>query len=122
MGTDEEQSGTIESQEKSGIDSTREITKDESKVKLNKRLKKLSSQLTKHFNVNKKMQNQLSKLNKMVNGGSRQQLVIRNMQAQIKVIETQLTKINSGIARFKTSSKQGGKTGNKKAKTKVSVR
>ena len=43
MGTDEEQSGTIESQEKSGIDSTRGITKDESKVKLNKRLKKLSN-------------------------------------------------------------------------------
>jgi hypothetical protein len=63
------------------------------------------------------MQNQLSKLNKMVNSGSRQQqLVIRNMQAQIKVIETQLTKLNSGIARFKTSSKKGGKTGNKKAK------
>ena len=122
MGADEEQSGTIENQEKSGIDSTREIAKDESKVKLNKRLKKLSSQLTKHFNVNKKMQNQLSKLNKMVNGGSRQQLVIRNMQAQIKVIETQLTKINSGIARFKTSSKQGGKTGNKKVKAKALVR
>ena len=122
MGTDEEQSGTIESQEKSGIDSTREIAKDQSKVKLNKRLKKLSSQLTKHFNVNKKMQNQLSKLNKMVNSGSRQQLVIRDMQAQIKVIETQLTKINGGIARFKTSSKQDGKTGNKKAKTKVLVR
>ena len=107
MGTNEEQSGTIESQEKSGIDSTREIAKDESKVKLNKRLKKLSSQLTKHFNVNKKMQNQLSKLNKMVNSGSRQQLVIRNMQAQIKVIESELTKINSGIAHFKTSSKPG---------------
>jgi uncharacterized coiled-coil protein SlyX len=117
MGTDEEQSGTIENQEKSGIDSTREIAKDESKVKLNKRMKKLSSQLTKQ-----KMQNQLSKLNKMVNGGSRQQLVIRNMQAQIKVIETQLTKINSGIARFKTSSKQGGKTGNKKVKAKALVR
>lgn len=117
MGADEEQSGTIESQEKSAVDSTTEIAKDESKVKVNKRLKKLSSQLTKHFNVNKKMQNQLSKLSKMVNSGSRQQqLVIRNMQAQIKVIESQLTKINSGIARFKTSSKQGGKTGNKKAK------
>jgi protein-disulfide isomerase len=122
MGTDEEQSGTIESQEKNRINSIREIAKDQSKVKLNKRLKKLSSQLTKHFNVNKKMQNQLSKLNKMVNSGSRQQLVIRDMQAQIKVIETQLTKINSGIARFKTSSKQDGKTGNKKAKTKVLVR
>jgi hypothetical protein len=33
MDIDEEQSGNIESQEKSGIDSTREITKDESKVK-----------------------------------------------------------------------------------------
>jgi hypothetical protein len=117
MGADEEQSGTIESQEKSAVDSTAEIAKDESKVKVNKRLKKLSSQLTKHFNVNKKMQNQLSKLNKMVSG-SRQQLVIRNMQAQIKVIETQLAKLNSGIARFKTSSKQGGKTGNIKAKAK----
>jgi len=115
---DDEQSGTIESQEKSGVDSTTEIAKDESKVNVNKRLKKLSSQLTKHFNVNKKMQNQLSKLNKMVNSGSRQQLVIRNMQAQIKVIETHLTKINSEIARFKTSSKQGGKAGNKKAKAK----
>jgi hypothetical protein len=40
------------------------------------------------------------------------------MQAQIKGIETQLTKINSGIARFKASSKQGGKTGNKKVKPK----
>lgn len=100
MGADEEQSGTIESQEKSGADSTTEIAKDESKVKVNKKLKKLSSQLTKHFNVNKKMQNQLSKLNKIVNSGSRQQLVIRNMQAQIKVIETQLTNINSGIASF----------------------
>jgi len=37
---------------------------------------------------------------------------------QIKVIETQLTNINSGIASFKTSSKQGGKTGNKKVKAK----
>jgi predicted RNase H-like nuclease (RuvC/YqgF family) len=118
MGADEKQSGTIESQEKGAVNSTTEIAKGESKVKVNKRLKKLSSQLTKHFNVNKKMQNQLSKLNKMVNSGSRQQLVIRNMQAQIKVIETQLTKINSGIARFKTSSKQGDKTGNKKVKAK----
>jgi hypothetical protein len=107
---------TTESQVKSGVDSTKEIPKDKSNVKFNKRLKKLSSQLTKHFNVNKKMQNQLSKLNKMANGGTKQQIVIRNMQAQIKVIETQLTKLNSGIARFKTSSKQGGETGNKKAK------
>jgi predicted RNase H-like nuclease (RuvC/YqgF family) len=116
--TEKEQSGTIESQEKSGVDSTTEIAKYQSKIKLNKRLKKLSSQLTKHFNVNKKMQNQLSKLNKLVNSGSRQQLVIRDMQAQIKVIETHLTKINGGIARFKTSSKQYSKTGSEKAKSK----
>jgi hypothetical protein len=50
---------TTESQGKSGVDSSREIPKDKSKVKLNKRLKKLSNQLTKHFNVNKKMQNQI---------------------------------------------------------------
>ena len=105
-----------ESEVKSGVDSTKEIPKDKSNVKLNKRLKKLSSQLTKHFNVNKKMQNQLSKLNKMANSGTKQQIVIRNMQAQIKVIETQLTKLNGEIAGFKTSSKQSGKTGNKKAK------
>ncbi len=116
MSADEKQSGTIESQESSNVDSTTEIAKGESKVKLNKRLKKLSSQLTKHFNVNKKMQNQLLKINKMVNSGSRQQLVIRNMQAQIKVIETQLTRINSGIARFKTSTKQDGNTRNIKTK------
>jgi hypothetical protein len=107
---------TTESQVKSGVDSTKEIPKDKSKVKLNKRLKKLSSQLTKHFNVNKKMQNQLSKLNKMANSGTKQQTVIRNMQAQIKVIETQLTKLNGEIAGFKTSSKQRGKTGYKKPK------
>jgi small-conductance mechanosensitive channel len=107
---------TTESQVKSGVDSTGVIPKNKSKVKLNKRLKKLSSQLSKHFNVNKKMQNQLSKLNKMANSGSKQQIVIRNMQAQIKVIETQLTKLNGEIAGFKTSSKQSGKTGNKKAK------
>jgi hypothetical protein len=105
-----------ESQVKSGVDSTKEIPKDKSNVKLNKRLKKLSSQLTKHFNLNKKMQNQLSKLNRMANSGTKQQIVIRNMQAQIKVIETQLTKLNGEIAGFKTSSKQSGKTGNKKAK------
>jgi hypothetical protein len=58
---------TTESQGKSGVDSSREIPKDKSKVKLNKKLKKLSSQLTKHFNVNKKMQNQISKLNRMAN-------------------------------------------------------
>jgi hypothetical protein len=107
---------TTESQVKSGVDSTKEIPKDKSNVKFNKRLKKLSSQLTKHFNVNKKMQNQLSKLNKMANGGTKQQIVIRNMQAQIKVIESQLTKLNGEIAGFKTSPKQSGKTGNKKAK------
>lgn len=116
--TNEEQSGTIESQEKSGVDSATEIAKDQSKIKLNKRLKKLSNQLAKHFNVNKKLQNQLSKLDKLVTSGSRQQVVIRNMQDQIKVIETQLTKINSEIARFKTSSKQGDKTESKKAKSK----
>ena len=107
---------TTESQAKSGVDSTGVIPKNKSKVKLNKRLKKLSSQLSKHFNVNKKMQNQLSKLNKMVNSGTKQQIDIRNMQAQIKVIETQLTKLNAEIAGFETSSKQSGKTGNKKAK------
>ena len=107
---------TTESRVKSGVDSTKEIPKDKSKAKLNKRLKKLSSQLTKHFNVNKKMQNQLLKLNKMANSGTKQQIVIRNMQAQIKVIETQLTKLNGEIAGFKTNSKQSGKTGNKKAK------
>jgi hypothetical protein len=107
---------TTESQVKSGVDSTKEIPKDKSNVKFNKRLKKLSSQLTKHFNVNKKMQNQLSKLNKMANSGTKQQIVIRNMQAQIKVIESQLTKLNGEIAGFKTSPKQSGKTGNKKAK------
>src|SRR5437867_13152267 len=107
---------TTEIQVKSGVDSTGVIPKNKSKVKLNKRLKKLSSQLSKHFNVNKKMQNQISKLNKMANSGSKQQIVIRNMQAQIKVIETQLTKLNGEIAGFKTSSKQSGKTGNKKAK------
>jgi small-conductance mechanosensitive channel len=106
---------TTESQVKSGVDSTKEIPKDKSNVKFNKRLKKLSSQLTKHFNVNKKMQNQLSKLNKMANSGTKQQIVIRNMQAQIKVIESQLTKLNGEIAGFKTSPKQSGKTGNKKA-------
>ena len=52
----------------------------------------------------------------MVNSGTKQQIDIRNMQAQIKVIETQLTKLNGEIAGFKTSSKQSGKTGNKKAK------
>jgi division protein CdvB (Snf7/Vps24/ESCRT-III family) len=107
---------TTESQGKSGVDPSREIPKDKSKVKLNKKLKKLSSQLTKHFNVNKKMQNQISKLNKMANSGNKQQIFIRNMQAQIKVIETQLTKLNGEIAGFKTSSKHSGKTGNKKAK------
>jgi small-conductance mechanosensitive channel len=107
---------TTESQVKSGVDSTKEIPKDKSNVKFNKRLKKLSSQLTKHFNVNKKMQNQLSKLNKMANSGTKQQIVFRNMQAQIKVIESQLTKLNGEIAGFKTSPKQSGKTGNKKAK------
>jgi hypothetical protein len=107
---------TTESQVKSGVDSTKEIPKDKSNVKFNKRLKKLSSQLTKHFNVNKKMQNQLSKLNKMANSGTKQQIVIRNMQAQIKVIESQLTKLNGEIAGFKTSPKQSGKTGSKKAK------
>ena len=107
---------TTESQVKSGVDSTKEIPKDKSNVKFNKRLKKLSSQLTKHFNVNKKMQNQLSKLNKMANSGTKQQIVIRNMQAQIKVIESQLTKLNGEIAGFKTSPRQSGKTGNKKAK------
>jgi small-conductance mechanosensitive channel len=85
---------TTESQGKSGVDSSREIPKDKSKVKLNKKLKKLSSQLTKHFNVNKKMQNQISKLNRMANSGNKQQIFIRNMQAQIKVIETQLTKLS----------------------------
>jgi predicted nucleic acid-binding Zn-ribbon protein len=107
---------TTESQVKSGVDSTKEIPKDKSNVKFNKRLKKLSSQLTKHFNVNKKMQNQLSKLDKMANSGTKQQIVIRNMQAQIKVIESQLTKLNGEIAGFKTSPRQSGKTGNKKAK------
>ena len=107
---------TTESQVKSGVDSTKEIPKDKSNVKFNKRLKKLSSQLTKHFNVNKKMQNQISKLNKMANSGTKQQIVIRNMQAQIKVIESQLTKLNGEIAGFKTSPRQSGKTGNKKAK------
>ena len=107
---------TTESQGKSSVDSSREIPKDKSKVKLNKRLKKLSNQLTKHFNVNKKMQNQISKLNNMPDSGNKQKIVIRNMQAQIKVIETQLTKLNGEIADFKTSSEQSGKTGNKKAK------
>lgn len=107
---------TTESQGKSSVDASREIPKDKSKVKLNKRLIKLSNQLTKHFNVNKKMQYQISKLNNMTNSGNKQKIVIRNMQAQIKVIETQLTKLNGEIAGFKTSSKQSGKTGNKKAK------
>jgi hypothetical protein len=51
----------------------------------------------------------------MTNSGNKQKIVIRNLQAQIKVIETQLTKLNGEIAGFKTSSKQSGKTGNKNA-------
>lgn len=92
---------TTESQGKSSVDASREIPKYKSKIKLNKRLKKLSNQLTRHFKVNKKMQNQISKLNNMTNSGNKQKTIIRNMQAQIKVIEGQLTKLNSEIAGFK---------------------
>jgi gamma-glutamyl:cysteine ligase YbdK (ATP-grasp superfamily) len=92
---------TTESQGKSSVDASREIPKDKSKIKLKKRLKKLSNQLTRHFKVNKKMQNQISKLNNMTNSGNKQKTLIRNMQAQIKVIEGQLTKLNSEIAGFK---------------------
>jgi hypothetical protein len=90
---------------------------------------KLFDQFTKHFQVSKvassnttnmlkKIQKQLNQIHRTTVNSNKQQIIIKQLVAQVKAMQKQLAKIGSSISRFKNIPNIKGKKSNFKRKKK----
>jgi hypothetical protein len=109
--TSEEIIGKAQEREQSK-DNTEQNVNHESKPKPSHQSTKLFDQFTKHFQVSKiasgntnnmlnQIQNQLRQIDKTTTISSKQQIVIKQLVAQVKAMQKQLDKIGSSVSRIK---------------------
>jgi hypothetical protein len=109
--TTEEIIGKAQEREQSK-DDTEQNVDEESKPKPNDPSTKLFNQFTKHFQVSivasgnttkmlKQIQKQLNQIDKTTANNNKQQIVIKQLVVQVKVMQKQLDKIGSSVSRIK---------------------
>lgn len=107
-----EEDRVVQSQEKAAVELKKEVKdipiKEDS-------FRKLSDQLSKHFQASKiasdktrdtleQIQKQLRQIDKIAASGSRQQIVVKQLAVQTRVIQKQLDKVNKANNRFRSTS------------------
>ena len=124
--TTEEMIGKAQEKEQSEVDAKQNV-KEKSKLVLKDRSTKLFDQFTKHIQISKvassnttsmlkQIQKQLTQIDKTTANSNKQQVVIRQLVAQVKAMQKQLDKIGSSVERIKNIQNIKGKNYNVKRK------